>query len=103
MIAIAGVPAHDGRPLATDQVGGHTLTLVRAKSGGEFVGPGLVFSGFPASATTPGFLDTGRPVQDTTGCSTSAGSALGDAVNDQGASGRSASTIGTTRDGALLT
>jgi hypothetical protein len=43
------------------------------------------------------------PVQDTTGCSASAGSALGNAVNDQGASGRSASTIGTTRDGALLT
>lgn len=46
--------------LVADQVGGHTLTLVCAKWGGGFVGPGLVFSGLPAAATTPGFLDTSR-------------------------------------------
>lgn len=62
--------------------------------------------GFPAAGAcghaVAGWV-TGRPVQGTAGCSTFAGSALGDAVNDQGASGRSASTIGITRYGALLT
>jgi thiol-disulfide isomerase/thioredoxin len=46
--------------LIADQVGGHTLTLSGAKWGPGFVGPGLVFSGFPAAVTTPGFLDTSK-------------------------------------------
>lgn len=46
--------------LIADQVGGHTLTLIGARWSGGFVGPGLAFSGFPASATTPGFLDISK-------------------------------------------
>jgi thiol-disulfide isomerase/thioredoxin len=46
--------------LIADQVGGHTLTLTGARWGGGFIGPGLVFSGFPAAATTPCFLDTSK-------------------------------------------